>query len=704
MSGMKRFGNYFLLKKIATGGMAELYKAKKSGEKGFEKLLAIKMILPHLAASDEFISMFIDEAKVAALLNHQNIVQIYDLGRIEDSYCIVMEYVRGKDLRSVISRAIKSKTPIKMEHACLITANTLAGLSYAHRKRDKGKELHIVHRDISPQNILISYEGEVKIVDFGIAKAATQSRDTQAGVLKGKISYMSPEQALGKPLDMRSDVFSTGVVLYEMLTGRKLFQGDTDISTLEMVRAARVEPLPSKLSKSFPAELEQILLKALAKEPENRYQSAADMEAALLEFMRSAGYSTSSYSLSEYMHRIFREEIEQEIRQEQELDATITTLSVESSGGREASSKTVTKKTVPATQPPGPAARTAARPAPRAPEPRKQGRGGLFIAVVVVVVLALGGVWAGAKFMHKRRATALQAQPNAIVSEPALPAPSTGPEEESAVPEEGVPVQEQESAGVQPDVNAPATVMPAPANKPVAVPDAVDASPPPAQAPARIPLAPSGAVISSEPAGAEVYVDGNPAGRTPLSVTGLTPDKTHDVRLTLDGYNDWAGSFSAEPGGTATVTAQLKMVAFIVEASSSPPGARVLLDGADTGRVTPARLEGLTPGRRYTFRLELDGYKPYERPVSLDGPGIVEVKAELERLFGELTINTRPWAFVIVDGENKGMTPLAGIRLGAGEHQVVLKNPKLKLAKKLNVRIRPDETTRIVIDLGNSKR
>jgi len=683
MSGLKRFGNYFLLKKIATGGMAELYKAKKSGEKGFEKLLAIKLILPHLASNEEFTSMFVDEAKVAALLNHQNIVQIYDLGRIEDTYCIVMEYVRGRDLRSVISRAIKLRAPIKMEHACLITANVLAGLGYAHRLRDKGKDLNIVHRDISPQNILISYEGEVKIVDFGIAKAATQSRDTQAGVLKGKLAYMSPEQAQGRQLDMRSDIFSAGVVLYELLTGRKLFQGDTDMATLEMVRAARVEPLPSRLSKSFPLELEAILLKALAKEPDKRYQNAADMEGALLDFMRARGYSTSGYSLSGYMYSLFKDEIEKDIKEEQELDQTAVTdtrgiVTVAGDDGT----------TLP--RPEGAPVKTGQKPAPKTSAPRvarpavpagrdatKSGRGGLFIAVAVLAILALGVAWIGMKAMQKRRAAMHPATP---VEEQQEAAPSAPAEEPS-------PVVQQETSAAGP---APAEEAPAPA----VVPEV---------GPAPRAVQPAEAVINSEPTGAKAYVDGRPVGATPVKVPGIKPNVAHTVRLELDGYEDWSGAFKAGSGGSEVVSAMMKEIVFSLDVSTKPPGARVLLDGWDTGRKTPTTLEALKPRKTYTVRLELNGYEPYEEHVSSDGAGRKSITAELVQLFGELTINTRPWAFVFVDGEKIGMTPLAGVRLPAGEHEVTLANPKQELRKRLKVVIKPDETTRIVIDLGGRK-
>ncbi|WDT79866.1 MAG: serine/threonine-protein kinase [Candidatus Manganitrophus sp.] len=226
MSQPIRFGKYLLLDKIGTGGMAELFLAKQTGLSGFEKSVAIKRILPHLTQGSEFIAMFINEAKLAALLTHQNIVQIYDLGNVDQCHYIAMEYIMGKDLRTVINHGKSKNIPLSIGDALLIVSKICSALDYAHRKKDlNGNDLHLVHRDISPQNILVSYEGEVKLVDFGIAKAAMGGQETKTGVLKGKLAYMSPEQAWGKPVDGRTDLFALGIVLYEAVTGERLFSG-----------------------------------------------------------------------------------------------------------------------------------------------------------------------------------------------------------------------------------------------------------------------------------------------------------------------------------------------------------------------------------------------------------------------------------------------------------------------------------------------
>ncbi|MCA9671520.1 MAG: PEGA domain-containing protein [Myxococcales bacterium] len=312
---MKRpipFGKYYLLERINVGGMAEVFRAKAYGVEGFERLLAVKRILPNIAEDEEFIEMFIDEAKIAVQLNHANIAQIFDLGKVDDSYFIALEYIHGKDLRAIFDRCRSLSQPMPIPQACFIIMKVCEGLDYAHNKRDSsGSEMHLVHRDVSPQNVLISYEGEVKLVDFGIAKAAGKASKTQAGILKGKFGYMSPEQVRGLPLDRRSDIFSVGIVLYELLTGERLFLGESDFSTLEKVRNVEILP-PSTYNRKIGEELEQIVLKALAKDVEDRYQNAIDLHDDLQAYMYSSGEFYSRKDLASWQKQTFAREIEDE--------------------------------------------------------------------------------------------------------------------------------------------------------------------------------------------------------------------------------------------------------------------------------------------------------------------------------------------------------------------------------------------------------
>jgi CheY-like chemotaxis protein/tRNA A-37 threonylcarbamoyl transferase component Bud32 len=298
------FGRYELLEKIGAGGMAEVYKARMSGEQGFEKIVAIKRIVPHMATNADFVTMFVDEAKLAAQLNHNNITHIYDLGKVDAWHYIAMEYVEGKDLRTLLKLAKERDFPLPAELALFITSKIANALDYAHRRpAPDGSELNLVHRDVSTQNILISDEGDIKLCDFGIAKAASKVSTTISGALKGKLQYMSPEQAWGKRLDRRSDIFSLGSVLYEMLTGTPLFEGDTDMSVLEKVREGKVEP-PSSRGAEVPKRVDQIVLKALAKNPQDRYQNASEFERDLHAVLYTYQPSPGPADLAIYVHRL----------------------------------------------------------------------------------------------------------------------------------------------------------------------------------------------------------------------------------------------------------------------------------------------------------------------------------------------------------------------------------------------------------------
>ncbi len=315
MTALKKphpFGKYVLLERINVGGMAEVFKAKTFGVEGFERLLAVKRILPNIAEDEEFITMFIDEAKIAVQLQHANIAQIFDLGKVEDSFFIALEYVHGKDLRSIFDRMRSRGEMLPIPLACHIMMQVCEGLDYAHNKRDaQGRELHLIHRDISPQNVLIGFEGEVKLIDFGIAKAAGKASTTQAGILKGKFGYMSPEQVRGLPIDKRSDIFAVGIVLYELLTGERLFVGETDFSTLEKVRNVEIVS-PSSYNKKIPQQLEKLILKSLARDPEDRYQNAIDLHDDLQSFLYSVGEFFSRKDLAAWMKKSFAVELEEE--------------------------------------------------------------------------------------------------------------------------------------------------------------------------------------------------------------------------------------------------------------------------------------------------------------------------------------------------------------------------------------------------------
>jgi serine/threonine protein kinase len=312
---IETYGSYQLLKRLATGGMAQIYLARRQGPEGLEKLLVVKRILPHLAENDDFVKMFLDEARIAARLNHANVVQIFDLGAQDDSFFIAMEYIHGEDARRLWKHSESRGQPLPVPLVCRILIEACAGLDYAHKRTDPttGRPLGIVHRDVSPQNILVTFEGGVKVVDFGIAKAADQATITRSGVLKGKYSYMSPEQAAGLRVDCRADIFALGVVLYELLTQTRLFKRSSDLQTLGAVTECRVVP-PSQVTTRVPQDLDAIVLKALAKDPAERYQEAAQLQLALEEWLGRHRLPASAAHLAAYMKELYAERLAAEAR------------------------------------------------------------------------------------------------------------------------------------------------------------------------------------------------------------------------------------------------------------------------------------------------------------------------------------------------------------------------------------------------------
>jgi len=308
-----------LLDRIAFGGMAEIYRAKTFDAHGQPHLVAVKRVLAHLAEDDDFIQMLVDEAKIASVLRHANIARVYEFARAHGEYFIAMEHVDGKDMRTVLERCRTKKKPIPPEHAAYIAAEVGSALHAAHSAVDsRGRPLRIIHRDVSPSNIICSYAGEVKLCDFGIAKATLSRVTTKTGVIKGKVKYMSPEQALGRKLDHRSDVFSLGSCLYEMLTRIPPFTATNEMDLLIKVRDAKYRPI-SELTPGIPHELEAICDKCLTRSRANRYQTAADAEGDLRAFLRKFMPNYSRSHLGRFIRKMFAQEIERELRMLEEF-------------------------------------------------------------------------------------------------------------------------------------------------------------------------------------------------------------------------------------------------------------------------------------------------------------------------------------------------------------------------------------------------
>jgi eukaryotic-like serine/threonine-protein kinase len=297
-----RIGKYIVRRKLAEGGMAEIYLCTAQGAEGFEKEVVIKQVRPFMASDPGFVEMFIAEARLASRLNHANVVQIFDFEKHEDTYYLAMEYVRGCtlwDLRKKCKERMEPVPPVLVAH---IGVEVARGLHYAHRLRVNGEPLFLVHRDVTPHNVLLSFDGAVKLTDFGIAKAGNKL--TSPGMLKGKFAYMSPEQSRGEHVDARTDVFALGIVLWEMLTGGRLFDGDSELAVLRSVQESVIPP-PSRLNPEVPDELGEVVMKALCRDAAERYQTAAELERALAQCVLKHARSVDDTDVGAFLRRLF---------------------------------------------------------------------------------------------------------------------------------------------------------------------------------------------------------------------------------------------------------------------------------------------------------------------------------------------------------------------------------------------------------------
>ncbi len=692
----RRFAKYTLIRKLATGGMAEIYLALQRSVAGFEKLIVVKRVLPTLAKDDAFIEMLLAEARIAATLNHPNVAHIYDVGVWEGEYYIAMEHIHGEDLRSLVRQMKKKElTSFPLEHALAIVLGCCKGLGYAHERTNlDGEPLDIVHRDVSPQNILVTFNGDVKLVDFGIAKAGRSAmEETRSGTLKGKIPYMSPEQARGLPVDGRSDVFSLGVILFELCTGKRLFRGKSEFETLKMIVEGEY-PRPRSYNPQLEPRLEEIIVKALAKDRDHRYLTAREFQADLEAFIRDEQLAVSPISLGEWMQALFEDKLAQQKQMLQEgrqlAEVFATQFAEEESSG-------------------GPS-HVRARAASKTPW-----------ILLLLVVIAAGG--AGAFFyMRARSAAAARTGPGAIA-------------------------------------------------------------------------------LTSEPAGAAVWVDGDPRPEhTPTTLEHL-PLGVYTIKLSVDGHVPFTKRVSLTertPHGALYATLPLPNAADfgVVRVRSTPPGAHVLFDGRDTGKHTPATIDRIAPGEEHSMALALDGYatktipltmqagqvqdlalsltrtplgpaeallhietvpadarvrlddhwydtgSPYdlrvaaqahhllvaasgfdrqERDLDLPGGKVTDQHVELGRSHhhpghggeshetttspapaggpGKLIFDARPWCNVKIDGTSVGQTPIVNRPLPSGPHHITCTNPELHVTRNVTLQIQAGQTTRQRINL-----
>lgn len=646
------FGRYVLLDKLAVGGMAELFLAKVVGEAGFEKTCVIKRLLPHLSVHEDFVAMFLDEARLAARLDHPGIVQVFDLGHAQDDYFLAMEYLAGEDLASVLRRTHALGRQVPVDVAVRVIARAAEALHFAHElKGPKGAPLDLVHRDVSPSNLFITYQGAVKLLDFGIARAASQLRQTQAGQIKGKAPYMSPEQISGRAVDRRTDLWALGVCLHELLTGRRLFTGGSKHAVISAVLEGPI-PAPGALRPGLPSALSEVVQRALMRDPAARFQTAADFRAAL---ERSGLLGTEpQVSLGDYLSELFggaRAEIQ--LRR-----ASAWTGSVSSGQGagterlgpasseRPASVATVSLgagAVKPAVTEREEALPTVSlRPAASAPvaeDPEVMPRGGargrrvaLGLGAMVAVVAAVVGtrLWwssarAGASGAQQRSSASSSAPAEQQGSlSPSAASPGQGP---SPVPSSALAEQWSSPTEQRPSSELPSAHLAAPSDSVL-----------PATAPSS---------DTSDPSVA--------------STTTLTePHRPTAHRR-------------APSAARLSVTANLPAVGY--------------LDGHRLGTLPLTRVK--VPPGNHRLRVVAVGLGAAREERLVLAAGAAQSR-EVRFAKGKLNIDAEPWADVWVDGARMGQTPLAGREVWEGKHQVRLQGPGG--SKTLEIRVHAGQT------------
>ncbi len=452
-----RVGRYELLRRLAIGGMAELHLACATGVAGFQKVVVLKRVLPHLAADRDFVRMFLDEARLAAHLDHPNVVQVQDSGETGGEYYYAMEYVHGRNARELLGAASHAGG-MPLEVALTIAIGVASALDHAHRRVDlEGRPLELVHRDVSPSNVLVSYDGAVKLTDFGIAKAATRNHETMAGTMKGKIGYMSPEQCRGEEVDRRSDIFSLGVVLFELTTCERLFYADNDFAVLNRV-VSGVFDRPSHRVPGYPPELEAIVVRALATDREQRYESADALRRALEGFAHDRRLRLGAEPVAAWLRSMFgappypRVEVREPVEHAGDQAPTLVLVDDEPTVARLAPAVDEGIDTV------------ASRVMVPLASPRRASRGWIAAAGAMLVAASVGAWW-----LAPPASTALAPAP----ASSDLPAPTIAPEP-SPGPAATASTRIPEAVVASPTIDAPPT--PVAATPP---PEAVTTTAPP---------------------------------------------------------------------------------------------------------------------------------------------------------------------------------------------------------------------------------
>lgn len=580
----QRIGDYLILELIAQGGMAQIYKARTSDPNGIGRLVVIKRILPHISSDPEYIEMLIDEAKIAVHFTHGNIAQIYDLGKVGDDYFIVMEYVDGKTLGQILREFKEREIHIPLEIIVYCMIEVCHGLDYMHQKTDvEGNPLGVVHRDISPQNIIVSYSGTVKIIDFGVAKAMHKAGHTESGVLKGKFAYMSPEQAAGDPTDRRSDIFSAGTLLWELLTRERLFKRSSNRETIKAIRRTAHKP-PSKIRIDVPRDLDVIVGRALEKKRGRRYQNASEMAADLGRFLIDYKPDFKPVHVAQFLYRYFGPEADEE-----GLPPELPELAV---------SKEPKKPVSPE--------RKIALEEEEKTELDKVSPGFLSHLVKNKVLCYVSGAailftvaaWAAFHFIPPFFWGTINIEVKPSNAELFVNDKQTGKGSSS------YKIEYRSGRPVKLEVKLK-DYHPYQSTFKLQGKEVRDLS---VVLEKKIP--PYGSVyVESNPPGAVIYLDDMEWNQpTPAKIPHLSHNKEYRIGLFLEGHQFAEQKTKIIGGRTNKLLFGLEIDYAAVEINSSPPGANVIIDGQVVGK-TPFVNRRLKPGEPFEFDLELEGYK-----------------------------------------------------------------------------------------------
>lgn len=642
------FGRYRIIKKIASGGMGEIYLASLEREEGFSKQLVIKKLLPSLSRNPSFVSMFNNEARLAAQLSHTNIIQIFDFGRMEDTQFIAMEWVHGENLADVLSAAKEHKAPIPTRVALDIGLGILRGLDYAHRRRGpKGERLDLIHRDIAPKNILVSYEGDVKIIDFGLAKAAAASDATEGGALKGSYCYMSPEQVGGRTMDARSDLFSAALVIFEMLKGERLYPAELGLRPLlEAIHKGDLSHWTDKSRdpwEGLPTGLAQIMQKALARELAARFQSAREFIDALEGFIRESNGSLPDASLRDYLHGLYGEKIAREVPAPAAGEAGFDRTRV-NQGAQNALAK----------------ASTESEQAARRRGSRISGLVFNVLAVVIIASILVGGGVLGYHFWWKPAQLAKTIGSVRVVTDPpdagifydGKPLSLTSPATIERFPVGSEHVIRVQKIGYQPMERT--VSLEKGGSSPVLQQFTLTRS--------------VGQVfLVTNPPGASVRLDGNELpGKTPLLLEQVEVGVEHSLEILLEKHRDEPINFIIEsPDRTQRFSIDLVALRAALSITSRPTNVPVFINGERRGR-TPFSTSALEIGDRLNIRLKKAGYAGEVQRATIKS-GTNNLSFDLEPLVVETRLRSK--GAVVVELNDKAV-PSNPIRLSVGNHLI----------------------------------